>query len=356
MKPTSFLWKPLSKLPTANAVKLAYDLHLPTRTVNPNLNIRSHEPIIFLHGVFGSKSNYRHQCQTIANVTHTPVYALDLRNHGDSEHALPVDYNTYSNDVLKFMQDHNLKKANIVGFSLGAKISLLSLLKYPELFRSGIILDNAPVKNPKAGLFLQAFLKSVVNLLNKAKIPSHDKNWRELGHQAIQKYVKDPVGVQYLLKNLRNTDPAENITDYEEGYCHFNVPVRLFESDFIEQITTWPEEIAQGKQYLGPVKVIKAKKSNFIVEDGLKAYSEHFPNYEISEVNCGHLVFDNRSQECVRLICDFIKTQRYKSLQSHLRNTAGLSAAEIQVKHDQMDLNIKTFNKEVAAGDHVVSA
>lgn len=356
MHATSLLLKPLTKLPVSKAVKLAYDLHVPNRTVNPNLDIRSHEPIIFLHGIFGSKSNYRHQCQTIANVTHTPVYALDLRNHGDSEQALPIDYDTLSNDVYRFLQDHNLKKANLVGFSLGGKIALLSLLKYPQSFRSGVILDNAPCKNPQAGSFLHAFLKSMVHLLNNAKIPSNDKNWRDLGHKALYRYVKDPVSIQYLLKNLRNSEPGENVSDYDDGYCHFKVPVRLFEKDLVDQIMTWPDELVADKQFHGAVKVIKAKQSTFIIEDGVKAYQEHFPNHTFSQVNCGHLVFDARSQECVRIICDFIKTQRYKSLQSHLRNSAGLSSAELQVKHDQMDLNIKTFNKEVASGEHIVQA
>lgn len=47
-----------------------------------------------------------------------PIYALDLRNHGDSPQATPMTYEAMVKDVDKFVEDRNLRNVTLVGHSM----------------------------------------------------------------------------------------------------------------------------------------------------------------------------------------------------------------------------------------------
>lgn len=327
----------LKQLPVHKRVQMAYDLHIPNKTVNPNLNIRSHEPIVFVHGIFGSKKNYRHDCQKIANVTHTPVYTIDLRNHGQSMHALPFDYETLAQDVTDFCEDHGLKKVNLIGYSLGAKICMLTMLQNPDLVRSGVIIDNSPIEQPHIEIFLTQFIKSMLHVLNSTKIRADDKDWKSKANQAMRRYIPNGGIRDYLLANLINKVPKgykSPVINYDDGYIHFQNPVRHMTEVAVKNVSAWPTEHVKGLKFEGQVRFLKGTKSAFIDEKGLEAIKEYFPNYSLSELNATHFILNERPQEYVKLICDFIKVNRYKSLQEHIRHVENFSPAELEARHN----------------------
>lgn len=49
--------------------------------------LANEDPIIISHGLFGSKNNWRGLARRISEATKRTVYAVDLRNHGDSPHT-----------------------------------------------------------------------------------------------------------------------------------------------------------------------------------------------------------------------------------------------------------------------------
>lgn len=46
------------------------------------------------------------------------VYALDLRNHGDSPHNRRHDYEAMAEDVANFIRDNKLQDSTIIGHSM----------------------------------------------------------------------------------------------------------------------------------------------------------------------------------------------------------------------------------------------
>lgn len=325
----------LRQLPVHKRVQMAYDLHIPNKTVNPNLNIRSHEPIVFVHGIFGSKKNYRTDCQKIANVTHTPVYTVDLRNHGQSIHAMPFDYETLAQDVADFCEDHGLKKVNLVGYSLGAKICMLTMLKNPDLVRTGVIIDNSPIEQPHIEIFLKQFVKSMIYALDCEKIPANDKEWKAKANKAMARYIPNGGIRDYLLANLINKVPKgykSPVIDYDDGYIHFQNPVRHMTEVAVKNVSAWPTEHVKDLKFEGQVRFIKGTQSAFIDDKGIEAIKHYFPNYSLSELNATHFILNERPMEYVKIICDFIKVNRYRSLQEHWRHAENLSDHEIELK------------------------
>ncbi|MGI9335216.1 MAG: alpha/beta fold hydrolase, partial [Gammaproteobacteria bacterium] len=61
-------------------------------------------PVVILHGLFGSGSNWRSVGRTLG--AHFCVYLVDLRNHGASEHSRGMHYAELAADVLVWTETH----------------------------------------------------------------------------------------------------------------------------------------------------------------------------------------------------------------------------------------------------------
>ena len=111
-------------------------LPLPHETHGPT-------PLIMLHGLFGSGTNFRSVAKRLA--TRRNVHCPDLRNHGnapwDAEHTYPA----LAADVLAWMDRMGLKRADLLGHSMGGKVAMALALEAPARVRRLIVVDIAPV-------------------------------------------------------------------------------------------------------------------------------------------------------------------------------------------------------------------
>ena len=73
--------------------------------------------VVLLHGLFGSARNFGAVQRAL-----TPrfrVISLDMRNHGDSPHALDMRYPTLAADVQDTLASLGVGPAAVVGHSMG---------------------------------------------------------------------------------------------------------------------------------------------------------------------------------------------------------------------------------------------
>ena len=83
--------------------------------------------------------------RVLARDLNRPVFAVDLRNHGDSPHDPVHDYTHLAEDVESFIDTHQLKRPTLIGHSMGAKTAMCVALKSPQKVANLIPVDNAPV-------------------------------------------------------------------------------------------------------------------------------------------------------------------------------------------------------------------
>jgi pimeloyl-ACP methyl ester carboxylesterase len=307
---------------------MAYDLHMPQTSLHSHNHLKSSnkEPILFLHGIFGSKKSYALDSKIIANTTHTPVYTMDLRNHGETEHAKPFNYDTLAYDIQAFCKDHGLEKVKLVGYSLGAKVSMLTTLRYPELIKSAVIIDNAPIRQPYVENFMKQYVKSMLHVLDDAKIKADDKDWKNKASESMKKFLPNGTIRKNLLVNLVNKAPKDfksPVVDFDDGYIQFLNPVREMEEMAVKDVCDWPVETTEGLKFEGDIKFIRGLKSPFITKEGIDKINEFFPKAEFSEVNSNHDILDQRPAEYVRIISDFFNLQKYKTLKMSTSGTVG---------------------------------
>lgn len=99
------------------------------------------EPLLLLHGNGESSEYFEHQIDYFSKEYR--VIAIDTRGHGKSPRGTaPFTIVQFAEDLHDFMEQHEIEKANILGFSDGGNIALTFALKYPDKIKK-LILNGA---------------------------------------------------------------------------------------------------------------------------------------------------------------------------------------------------------------------
>ena len=89
------------------------------------------EPIIFLHGNGENCGYFRGQMDAFAKFYH--VYAIDTRGHGKTPRGvMPFTIRQFADDLLGFMDEHQIERAHLLGFSDGGNIAMVFAIRYPD--------------------------------------------------------------------------------------------------------------------------------------------------------------------------------------------------------------------------------
>ncbi|KNE60825.1 hypothetical protein AMAG_18695 [Allomyces macrogynus ATCC 38327] len=125
--------------------------------------------IIVLHGIFGSKQNWTSLTKAMARATATDIYALDLRNHGDSPHHPEMTYEAMARDVAHFVEREDLDRPLVVGHSMGGKVAMQLALEHADKIAGFMSLDMSPLTFDLSRAVFPLYL-SAMQLVQKANV------------------------------------------------------------------------------------------------------------------------------------------------------------------------------------------
>lgn len=245
------------------------------------------DTLIVMHGLFGSSQNWRQICKQLSESFH--VYALDLRNHGQSPHIDGMSYTEMADDLIEFMDAQDIQQAHLLGHSMGGKTAMQAALAYPDRFLSLINADIAPVKYPPRHQDVFAAIDKI-------------NNEKPTSRKAADELVKDilpETGVRlFLLTNLNRAD--ENGVNWK-----INMPV--IKANY-EDISAVPQAITEGKNYAGPTLIIKGSLSPYIKPEDTALFEHHFPNAEFATIEkAGHWLHAEQPKVFLELVNAFLK-------------------------------------------------
>lgn len=143
----------------------------------------SGEPNIFLHGLSDSSQFFSILNKDLNGFN---VIEPDLRGHGESNHDVEISMELLTEDLRNLLDELEVKKANILGFSLGSLIAQNFALEFPERVKSLIICSGYSKCNHE----LSETFKNLEELTEKGGISSFFDEMIKLV------YTKD-----YLLKH-----------------------------------------------------------------------------------------------------------------------------------------------------------
>ncbi|KAL4776883.1 Alpha/Beta hydrolase protein [Aspergillus nidulans var. acristatus] len=248
-------------------------------------------PIVFLHGLFGSKQNNRSISRALARDLKREVYIVDLRNHGNSFHDTEHNYAVMADDVAEFIHKHDLSKCVLIGHSMGAKAAMTVALNAPELVSALVPVDNAPVNAPLRTDFGK-YIKGMqqVESANITKQSDADK--------ILQEYEEALPIRQFLLTNL--------IRSPEDQTMKFRVPLSTLGAS-LRAMGDFPFSEPGSVQYKGPTLVIRGTKSPYVSEDTFPTIKAFFPNSKIADVEAGHWLISENPEAFRKAVVNFLQ-------------------------------------------------
>ena len=105
-----------------NGINLYYETHGAGR------------PMILLHGGLGSGEMFGQALPALSE--HHQVIAVDLQGHGrTADIDRPIDVRLMADDIAALITHLGLDRPDVVGYSLGGGVALLTAIKYPDKVR-----------------------------------------------------------------------------------------------------------------------------------------------------------------------------------------------------------------------------
>lgn len=244
------------------------------------------QPLIILHGLFGISDNWATLAKKLAE--HFTIYAVDLRNHGQSPHSDQWKYWIMSEDILELIENEKLKNVILLGHSMGGKVGMYLTLDSPQLISKLIVCDIAPKKYPIGN-------QDVVDAL--LKIHPEKLASRKEAEDLLAKDIKDNGTLQFLLKNLYHKENADGSKQFD---WRFNLPVISKNLAVVAEATDEPANSDIETLF------IRGENSSYITKEDEPEIKRVFPRAMIKTISgAGHWVHADKPEEVFNTVMQF---------------------------------------------------
>jgi pimeloyl-ACP methyl ester carboxylesterase len=240
-------------------------------------------PLVILHGLFGSARNWRTIAERLADRYH--VYAVDLRNHGESGHADTMTFSEMIDDLREFLDARGLDRPAILGHSVGGKIAMLFALLYGQHLDRVVVVDIAPFA------YAHTYLPEVRAMrgIDAATVES-----RADAETRLAKAIFDAPLRTFLLQNLVSRDG---------GYA-WRINLDAI-ADAMEQLTGFPD--VTGLEYDGPSLFVSGDGSDYVRAGYHAKIRTLFPAAKFTVIpGAGHRVHAEQPEKFLASVREFL--------------------------------------------------
>lgn len=243
----------------------------------------SGEPVVLVHGLFGSSANWRGIARKLA--PHFRVINVDLLNHGRSPHTSNMSYDDMSAALRDLAKEIHGAALNWIGHSMGGKAVMNLALINRDYVKRLVVMDIAPVAYKHGHVdIIDAMLS-----LNLDTIRS-----RAEADATLSEVVKDLRIRLFLLKNL--------VRDNGKYTWRLNlVTLRQYHTD----IMGFPNRV--GSTFDGPTLILSGENSNYISPANQGTFLQYFPAAKFEAIpDAGHWLHADQPQAVSDALCRFI--------------------------------------------------
>lgn len=245
---------------------------------------RIDQAIILIPGYSDSWRSFEEMLKLFAASAVTqPVFALDMRGHGESFSALDAYTQAdFADDIAAFMDSLNIGKATVMGHSMGGLIAHKFAVAYPEKVNGLVLIATAATM---AGSPLTAELKSVIDGFDDAS-PAPTDFVEAFQASTFYKGAEPRVLYRYISDSLKLKGRVWKATLND-----------LDQEDHRDQL----------RKIAAPVLILWGERDSVFSEAEQIELRDLIPNSELVIVpDAGHALNVERSEEIVEAISEFI--------------------------------------------------
>ncbi|XP_037957025.1 protein ABHD11-like isoform X1 [Teleopsis dalmanni] len=266
-------------------IKMAYILY-----EGPNTD-KTLPPLIVMHGLFGSKQNWRRICRELQPKIKQRIYSVDARNHGQSPHTNEHSSASMAEDVAEFIRQQGYAKVSLMGYCMGGKTLMYFAILHPDLIERSIFVDVSPfsVRRPE--------IKSIMLTMKNISIS------KDLSMPEARKIVNDKLRtvsnsniITFISLNLRKRRTGE-------FYWLFNIDP-IFNST--QQVSEFVEYADKMKPFVKPTIFICGKRSSYMDPKSWPDIQKLFPNSKLYWLDAGHVVHLEQPEEFLKIVTKFL--------------------------------------------------
>ncbi len=235
-------------------------------------------PLIILHGLFGISDNWAALAKLWSQ--YFTVYAVDLRNHGQSPHSDEWNYTAMAEDIIELMGDEKLNDVILLGHSMGGKVGMRLAIDYPTSLSKLIVVDIAPRQSlPNNSEVVRALEQVDLNKINS----------RKGAEEILRPLLHEEGTIQFLLKNLFWSEGPRTGKEQADGekslQWRFNLDVISKNLDEV-YAATLPDPVCETETLF-----IRGSKSQYIMPEDEASITRMFPNSSVVTIeDAGHWV------------------------------------------------------------------
>ncbi len=240
--------------------------------------------IVLLHGMFASKENFFTLARGLSEKFR--VFALDLRNHGESFHSEIMDYPSMASDVAEFIQQEHLQNPWLFGHSMGGKVAMHLALTVPDS-AAGLIIEDIAPKNYAQGL--DSEIDAMLDLpLEEVDKRSTAENW-------MFSRLDNRMVASFLLKNL--------VRNGSGGFAwRLNLKALKVNLSLLRDFPHF------SSSFSGPVLFLKGGESSYIKPSDMDVIRGLFPSAGIETIDgVSHWVHAEKPAEVLEAVNRFIR-------------------------------------------------
>lgn len=220
----------------------------------------SGKDLIMLHGWKQDVSSFHNVAEELKK--YFTVYLIDLPGFGRSETPKkPFTVTDYAEVIREFIKSKKLLEPNLLGHSLGGRISIKLAAKYPEIINKLVLEDSAGIQ-PKQDP-IKYFIYPLAKIL-KAIIPNSFNFKERLRRFFYKKLESDYLNAGLLKKTLTNILKEDQRNELDQ--IKNDTLIIWGENDSLKETTTANAKVMYRE--------IKNSRLEFIKNSG------HFPHIE----------------------------------------------------------------------------
>lgn len=240
------------------------------------------EPLLILHGLFGSCDNWHPVAKALAR--RFCVWVPDLRNHGRSFRSPRLDYDVMAEDVQRLMDALAIDRAILLGHSMGGKAALRFAALFPERVARLIVVDvTHKARPPIYGDAIEALVRLDLNAFNRIKDVAAE----------LQPSIPDPAVRFFLLKSLGRLP---------DGGFRWKVNLEAIRRNL--PLISGPVDI---RVFPKPSLFVRGADSNYIDPDDWPEIKGCFPQAQLATIaGAGHWPHVDNQPAFLAALSDFL--------------------------------------------------